>query len=159
MARIGFAREAARKLVRKAGMVSPPVDVFELAKSNGFSVYRREFSEELSGVLLNHADLKAIGVNARQAYVRQRFTLAHELGHYMLGHEDSLYVDIDDPTFDHSDDLEREANEFAAELLMPLHMLKQDARKGFTRDIEGLARRYQVGQQALWLRLLDSKLV
>ncbi|WP_307976301.1 ImmA/IrrE family metallo-endopeptidase [uncultured Streptococcus sp.] len=68
---------------------------------------------------------KVIFVNSREPLVRQRFTKAHELGHYVLGHEgvSNRLVDTSDYTF--FDRLkERAANSFAAELLMPKKLIK-----------------------------------
>lgn len=56
-----------------------------------------------------------IYVNILEPYKRQRFTKAHEIGHFVLGHGES---DREDYTIN-SDIKERAANQFAAELLMP----------------------------------------
>jgi len=56
--------------------------------------------------------------------VRRRFSIAHELGHWIL-HEDSVGFDSFDATDDFKQQVskaESEANEFASELLMPTHI-------------------------------------
>ena len=107
-----------------------------------------------------------IGVNSHHAPTRQRFTIAHEIGHYLLGKdEDQLHVDrgfdlkLRDLTArTGTDATEIKANRFAAELLMPEPFLREDAErlaldpfdeKG-TREF---ARRYGVSMQALVIRL------
>ena len=62
-------------------------------------------------------------------YVQQRFTIAHELGHHLLEHRDRFYVDLSanpqdgDPP-EYQSRHERDANEFAADVLMPAALLR-----------------------------------
>ena len=77
-----------------------------------------ELGHGLAGAYVRQGDGGVIFVNAGEALVRQRFTLAHELGHHVLGHESVI-----DPSADlegwSNDPREVEANRFAAELLAP----------------------------------------
>ena len=106
-----------------------------------------------------------IGVNSLHHSNRQRFTIAHECGHLRLHKGRQSYVDRsfrinrrDEVSSQATDAEEIEANRFAAELLMPYRMIKEDLR---TRrpDIEDedelreLADRYGVSLQALTLRI------
>ena len=83
---------------------------------------------DCSGLLLP-AEWRVV-LQAREPPARQRFTLAHELGHWVChvreGHEAPVYCRAADvaPTADRA--LEREANVFAAELLMPEPALRQE---------------------------------
>ena len=75
--------------------------------------------ERIAGVLLCHADGgRFIGVNADFGAVRQRFTLAHELGHVELSHQPRVdaAADVFGPG---RNPQEVEANYFAAEFLTP----------------------------------------
>lgn len=94
-----------------------------------------------------------IRFNRTDAQVRQRFTIAHELGHYFLGHGDQ---DRDDPRmFAESvrDPVERAANQFAAELLMPADELQALVQSGKMASIEELAKAFLVSKVAMTYRL------
>ena len=106
-----------------------------------------------------------IGVNKDHAPVRQRFTIGHEIGHLLLHDHDEVHVDRDfrvrmrsGASSQGTDRDEMEANRFAAELLMPLRLLRDDVEScefDLTDDDElrSLARRYGVSSQALAIRL------
>jgi Zn-dependent peptidase ImmA (M78 family) len=111
-----------------------------------------------------------IGVNASHPSARRRFTIAHELGHVLLLAHDDLHVDgklmLRDATSSQGNDRrEIEANAFAAELLMPVEMLRHEIvlRGGIDldddRDVGGLARIFGVSVQALLIRLSDRAFV
>jgi Zn-dependent peptidase ImmA (M78 family) len=165
MIRVGYARNLARKLVKDLKLSGPPVSEQEAARLAGLDVIPYDFPPEISGVLVYSGDIKAIGVNKSHAPVRQRFSIAHELGHFMLRHDNDFFLDFSDPAISQlgeeqaDNSAEIEANEFAAELLMPMDMLKQDYKTKRIRDPKELARRYKVSEQALWIRLLSLKLV
>lgn len=97
--------------------------------------------------------------NSTEASVRQRFTIAHEIGHYVLGHGDSLR----DPAANFSASAhnykETEANNFAAQLLMPKASLINDVRDNSIHSIESLSRRYKVSQVAMKYRLKNLGLI
>ena len=122
---------------------------------------------DISGFLLRRDDgSPVIGVNSHHPRVRQRFTVAHELGHYLLGDEDSLHIDRkfelklrSNLSSQGVDSDEIEANLFAAELLMPVFLLNQDLEDTQPFDISDeseirkLARKYGVSSQALMIRI------
>jgi Zn-dependent peptidase ImmA (M78 family) len=97
--------------------------------------------------------------------VRQRFTIAHEIGHLLLHEHDQVHVDRgfrvrlrSDISSQGTDRDEMEANRFAAELLMPLKMLQADVQSlefDLTDDdaLWALAKRYGVSTQAMTYRL------
>lgn len=93
-----------------------------------------------------------IAVNKNHHPNRQRFTVAHELGHYILNHgnkEDTLYRDKDgmyEPD-------EIEANEFAAELLMPSGVLRHLILEQGIANVTTLAQKFWVSEQAMLFRL------
>lgn len=166
MIRSRSSRERARQVLEMFGITEPPVNVGAIAERLGFIVAEHEFPEDTSAVLIIEPDLKAIGVNADHATVRQRFSVAHELGHFMHGHEDysprksgeTIKVEHNYNWNDPHQRMEIEANEFAAELLMPEPMLRRDLAASGALDVPALARRYQVSEQALWIQLMDTKL-
>jgi Zn-dependent peptidase ImmA (M78 family) len=107
-----------------------------------------------------------IGVNSHHPKTRQRFTIAHEVGHFCLHGHEELRVDKGlfvirnrDATSSTGTDIEEiEANLFAAELLMPAKWLERDLLEGLgsnKRDdnlISELAKKYLVSDQALTIR-------
>ncbi len=76
-------------------------------------------NDRIAGVLLKHGSGESfVAVNADHNPVRQRFTLAHELGHLCMGHQPR--VELSSDLFGATrDPQEVEANYFAAELLAP----------------------------------------
>jgi len=72
-----------------------------------------------------------------------------------MGHDDTRIID---DTFDKPTNKEQEANKFAAELLMPRNMLKRDIEEK-EYDIPMLAKRYEVSEQAISVRLLETALI
>lgn len=161
------AREAAEELLLEARVVKPPIPVERLARVRGAQVRYEPLDSDLSGMLFREEDRAIIGVNAFHPKSRQRFTIAHELGHLAL-HEPSptgVHVDHrflvrrrDERSSSATDREEIEANGFAAALLMPASMLEEDL-AGFEVDYEDeeltrrLADRYKVSLQAMTIRL------
>lgn len=134
------------------------IDPFEIAKKEGITVIPSKHLD-VNGQI--HKDPKTeeviIEYDISMHPNRQRFTLAHELGHYFLGHLDDGNIHFRDPSqnfnLDNYDPYESEANRFAANLLMPkekidflLHDLKMTT-------IEGMAQALQVSPAAITYRL------
>jgi len=148
--------EKIRDILHKLNIVAPPVPIEKIAELFSIKIFPYpNFPDNISGTIVNQNDSAIIGVNSNHAIVRQRFTIAHELGHFLLGHE--LGEKIIDDVFDKPNDKEREASEFAAELLMPRDFLKQDVLKKI--KIPDLAKQYMVSEQAMSIRLLKTGLI
>jgi Zn-dependent peptidase ImmA (M78 family) len=115
-----------------------------------------------------------IGVHSKHALVRQRFTIAHEIGHFVLRHhsESGEHVHVDEGwkvsarnerSAKGVDVHEIEANRFAAYLLMPEALLKAKvtALRRTTlseSDVLELAKDFKVSEQAMTLRLRSLRL-
>jgi len=102
---------------------------------------------------------KKIYVNKEDPISRRTFTIAHEIGHYVL-HKDEIQQDPDsyqvlfrDFTFQEDNLLEKEANTFAANLLVPAGMLVK--LKDYSASI--LSTLFNVSQQVISYRLEDLK--
>jgi Zn-dependent peptidase ImmA (M78 family) len=152
------ARDAADQLLAAANVTTPPVDVYDLAHRCGVRVLEFDFHDMVDGLVVQLDDGPAIGLDKNRDYEgRRRFTLAHELGHYVLRHAATFLVDFHDagssagqsPNYNWRN--ERAANAFAANLLMPADLLRADYRT--TPDVELLARRYEVSKPAMGFRL------
>lgn len=153
--RIVFARNVARKIIADLKIENPPIlignIIAHLKKSHNLSVYSWALGDNVDGIQITQGDVSAIAYNGAKHSHRQRFTVAHEIGHLLMGHTREAPMDL------YSDKPENiEANQFAAELLMPLHMLKNDF-QGDEKDIVLLAKRYFVSEEAMWRRLLECK--
>lgn len=159
-------RSLAEELLREAKISEPPVPIHKIAKNQGARLFLRPFDGELSGFIAKNDDNIVIGVNTSHARVRQRFTIAHELGHMLLHEQGEVHVDRkfhvklrNNVSSQGMDPEEVEANVFAAEVLMPKRFIDHDLR-GIgdvdlldTEVIDGLAERYNVSTQAIMFRL------
>lgn len=150
----------ASKLLREFEIMSEPVDVFAIADRLGARIQYENADDELSGALYrNDGNGPVIGVNARHHPNRQRFTVAHEIGHLLL-HDEPVFVDRvfrrDQVSSEAVDPLEIEANGFAAALLMPKEfVLRHTNGKAPLRSdaVERLAVHFEVSPQAMTFRL------
>ncbi len=156
-----------RKLLAENGIETAPVAVMQIAKACGARVTYDSLDSDLSGFLYRRNNQAVIGVNTHHAPVRQNFTIAHELGHFLLhDQEEQIHVDHefkvrirrrDNLSSQGVDEAEREANYFAASLLMPEEFLENDIEDEidlFDDDfLYDLARKYGVSTQALMNRL------
>jgi Zn-dependent peptidase ImmA (M78 family) len=166
-------REMVEKLLAKHKVGYGEVPVEKIVASYGIELKLDKVDDELSGFLVRDQETKRsiIGANRAHHPHRQRFTVAHELGHFLLHRGQTVHLDETRQAFTinlrdaHSakgeDDDEREANLFAAELLMPAKFLEKDL-EGVTLDLLGdpsllerLAKKYKVSTQALTFRLAN----
>ncbi len=151
----------ANELLRSAGVVEPPVDVISIAVLLGATIRHEITKDDISGALHRREDGPVIGVNALHSQSRQRFTIAHEIGHLILHKHESVFIDRvyrrDSQSSEALDPVEIEANKFAAALLMPKDLISSaEPGKGSplsSDDVEELARRFAVSQQAMTFRL------
>ncbi len=144
-----------------AGITEAPVDMDKVAKALGFTIIPHDFPEDTSGVIFIEGNTKSIGVNKNHSPKRQRFTAAHEFGHYLNGHQhyDEEGKMFEDKEFDYLNPQhrqEKEADAFAAELLMPKHFLEKDLAK-YGLDLPKLIEFYKVSEQAMWIRLTSLR--
>src|SRR3989344_5131900 len=148
MIRSRLAREKAHNILSMYKIIEPPVDVRKISNLLGFKIILFDFPETLSAVIKIESTKKIIAVNKNKPEVRQRFSIAHELGHYLSGHDNfshqrETFIDRDKKYLDPHHREEEEADEFAAELLMPEFMLKKDALEHKLDAVE-LSKKYNV---------------
>lgn len=159
-------------MLAQSAVHKPPIPVERIA-SRWAHIVREALGDEISGMLvpLNEAAGKrrwAILVNAAHAPVRQRFTIAHELGHlllhgYQTAHADKNFkIRLRDTQSSQGSVFEEiEANRFAAELLMPEAVLTRMLRdhaleyadEASDGELERLAALFEVSKQAFSIRL------
>lgn len=136
-----------------------PVQLGKLAKALGLTVKSSTLPAGISGEIRPSGDGYMIKVNRHDSSGRQRFTLAHEIGHYVL-HRDHIGAGISDDALyrsNLSDAREAEANRFAADLLMPRNLLDAEiAARGPTplsEKVPELAAHFGVSERAMKIRL------
>ena len=97
-----------------------------------------------------------IDINGKHSEKRRRFTLAHEIAHFVL-HREFLDGELTDNQMYRSrlgDEKEREANRFAAQILMPAKLVRVAWNAG-AEDLSRLARAFDVSEQAMEIRLAE----
>jgi Zn-dependent peptidase ImmA (M78 family) len=160
-------------LLTSNNITTAPVDIGKIAKSLQLEIVKQDADDKISGMLVNDFGNKKalIGVNRKHHINRQRFTIAHEIGHFLLHHFQGVHFDgentglqinfRDDKSASGEDLYEREANLFAAELLMPRTLLEADISKIknlslIDKDdltLKSLADKYKVSVRAITYRL------
>lgn len=171
-ARIHSAEARATEVLQELRIREAPIPVEQVALKLGLQVERATLGDDVSGLLVVQDGHGVIGVSSAQALVRQRFTIAHEIGHFLL-HKEKMPVFIDkqffkpylaafrDSTSSTGEDrMEREANSFAAALLMPASMVRHAIAElgvDFADEdaIDELAKRFQVSRQAMTFRVAN----
>lgn len=106
---------------------SPPVKLPELARALGVQIKASTLSPGISGEIRPAVSGYIIRINRHDPLKRQRFTVAHELAHFIL-HRDQIGDGIEDDVLYRStlsDRREQEANRLAADILMPEALLSE----------------------------------
>lgn len=134
-----------------------PVDPHRIAAALGIRVVARGGADDpgyaYSGYFDNSGGQPVIEYNVSEALVRQRFTLAHELGHYALGHASSPRDTPANFSTGVVDKAERLANLFAGDLLMPEKELRLLLQSGTFKDVDDFTRPFQTSRAAMLHRL------
>ena len=140
-----------------------PVKLGQLAKELGVSVLVSSMTTVISGQIKREGNRYIIRGNRYEARERQRFTIAHELSHFILHRSiiDGSPDGIKDNVLYRSGEPERvelEANRLAVDIIMPMHLVMKvlsDEFNGVVTEaaIESLAERFQVLKAAMEIRL------
>ncbi|MGI6083440.1 MAG: ImmA/IrrE family metallo-endopeptidase [Limnochordia bacterium] len=148
---------AVARWVRRRYRASTPVDAVWLASRMGLRVECTCLPAHRPGYLICcDPDVQVILLNRRDSVHRRNWTCAHELGHYVMHRDVRLIHAFSSGRRCPSQRLlEREANRFAAELLMPAgEVLELAPTMCFLR----LAAHFGVSRQAMHLRLLEMNM-
>lgn len=160
-----------KKLLDVNYISSPPVPVDQIAESLGaiLSFEPFEGKDDLSGLLYRDGKNTIIGINSAHAQTRQRFSIAHEVGHLML-HDKELFVDKvvrinfrENKSSPAINKEEIQANKFAAELLMPKSFINDEIDKlinkkqSFVKEeiVDHLSKAFSVSPLAMEYRLIN----
>ena len=151
-------RREADQLLKAAGVDGAPIVLRDVVSYLNLSLVERArepFSSEAALVPLGEGH--AIELRGTSNARRRRFTIAHEIGHFLL-HPERAVTERGGATNKTMAACEREANQFAAELLMPEHLVRQAVLEEGP-DARLLADRFDVSAQAMHLRLRRLGLV
>lgn len=152
--RIGSARNTARSLLKLAKINTYPIKLVEIAKLiPDLIITGAELEDEISGMQGTYKGISFIQYNAMHSTHRNRFTVAHELGHAVLGHTAN---GCNRNSFNTRNINEIEANQFAAELLMPLSLLKKALDTITT--VDKLSKAFWVSKESMGWRIKDTGL-
>ncbi len=145
-------------------MYKIPVDVVKIANSNDIKVYEGDLDKKISGAIRYEKEENKfeILINKNDIKVRQRFTIAHELGHYFLHqeflkdekiHVDTMYRALNNNAeeIEEARKREKEVDYFAGALLMNRTLLEKMHKEN--KSIKELAEIFKVSVSAMTVRL------
>lgn len=161
-----YIEEIAQELLKRYNCYKAGFNVYNFANKLKITVLNKDMSDDVSGLFVRKGNESIISVNKNETKQRKRFTVAHELGHFFL-HSDEKPVFVDKSpkvlyrnSASSTGELhqEREANAFAAALLMPRGLLKREilnANKTTPNPIKLLSDKFEVSEQAMSFRLAN----
>jgi hypothetical protein len=173
---VRYARSQAEKLVERLGMMhDAPIDVKAIAQALHLKVIEANLGPGVSGLLVSDGLNAQVCVQKGNTTQRKRFTVAHEIGHHLLGHqfESGEHVLVDRGYYISErgarasagvDPKEIEANRFAAALLMPSKMVRAEVSTLggvplLDSAVTDLASIFDVSEQAMTIRLKELDLL
>lgn len=168
--------DLAFQMVSNAKITKAPVDVDLIAKYCNVKIEKTDLGGDVTGLLVAHGDFATIAYNPDQSDQRRRFTIAHELGHFVLHRDaesDTVFVDKDFIVKYRSNKMysdlelrqEQEANTFAASLLMPKEFILDEITSPKLKNlseqavIPKLAQIFNVSVPAMTFRLTNLNLL
>lgn len=161
------AQKAANDLIKELEIDSAPVDIEKIARHLDVAIQYEELDDDVASLLVVSKGVSTIAVNKTQSIARQRFAIAHCLGHKVLHVKkpDTLFIDkafkLYAPKNDtHMGEFKREceANFFAENIIMPEGVVKKEI-EGKEVDLEDelqirkLEKKFVVSAQVLGYRL------
>lgn len=159
-----YIEEKAEELLLKHNMFEPNFDIKKLSKKIGISLTEEKLGDDVSGFFVMVDTKPVITYRKGENKNRSRFTIAHELGHYVLhSKEQPIFIDkkpkmmFRNAASSTGEMLkEREANAFAAALLMPKKLIIDEVNvvSDYIEDaIKSLSDKFGVSEQAMSFRL------
>lgn len=137
----------------KYNQKSCPVRITAITEEYGIDVYNLSMSSNISGAIIKEGDKYVIYVNDKHPKNRQRFTIAHEIAHYIL-HKEKIGDNLTDNAMYRSklsNVFERQANILASEILMPVNFVMQFIEEN--KSVSEMASLFKVSEGAMRIRL------
>lgn len=159
----------AQEILRDHNLLQFPVDPLKVARALNIKVMNAKFSDpNISGVISKRGNEVSILLDYDDIPARKRFSIAHEIGHYVLHMNDADDYEIIDNEdnyrttahdldgWDNKRRMEWEANTFAAALLMDEGLVRKEWE--LEKNIKILAWKFQVSESAIAVRLSSLNL-
>lgn len=156
--------EKAENILSSYKIDSVPVNAIEIAKRANILIQYAP-SKKFSGVIYRKDGIAFMAISSSESNTRQRFTIAHELGHFFLHPQKDTFIEFRDNKKNIARGIkEVQANQFAAALLMPKKILEKDVKNfmetGITESvIRFLADKYLVSEDAMKYRLMNLNFI
>lgn len=163
---------AAAQKIHSAKDSGIPVKIIEICNNMGFSIFQQELPKSICGYIAIDGELKdrfdtdrIISVNRNESNKRRRFTVAHELGHFLFDFDPNKIQFYNAFERDHNEseedeeDNEKLANRFAAELLMPTDKFEKEYTRIFNKYNGSSEQLYETVQELSDLFLVPPKAV
>lgn len=158
--------EKAEEVLKREKLYKAGFDIFKLTKELNIEIVPKKLSNDISGFLAINNGKAIISFNENEkSEQRRRFTVAHELGHFFLHSKNQpLFIDKTPKIMFRNNASstgeilkEREANAFAAAILMPQNLIVEEIENLIENDaleiITKLAEKFKVSEQAMSFRL------
>ena len=152
--------------VMNFGKKNYEVNLDRLTRALDIEVHTKNLGGEISGLLVIKNGRASIGLDSDQSHERRRFTIAHELGHFFLHRNlKETFVDEVFARSGNSNQIEREANAFAAALLMPKKIIDDAISENFgdkpirDEEIAILAKFFKVSGVSMTYRLVNLNII
>jgi hypothetical protein len=149
----------AERLLQELGVTEPnEIDLEAIAYHVSARVRFRNL-EGCEAHITGNADEAIITVNQRSSFRRARFSIAHELGHWKYHRGRRLVCRVDDIQPRSAISVERVADGFAADLLMPAYLFQPLSRqqpKLTFKAVFALAEEFKTSREATAIRLVES---
>lgn len=124
----------AEQFCQDNGINEYPVKIVNICNQKGIKVFEEYINPDVSGLIVvdekeweKYGTNKFIVVNLADSPERRRFTIAHELAHYVLHRRDNLlyaHRDVNNQSL-RQNEIEAEANYFATNILMPENLVRE----------------------------------
>lgn len=162
------------KIIEDNGIFEAPVNLEKICQVFDIEIEPIDADDNLSGFfVVGENQRKIIGFNKSHNENRMRFTIAHELGHFQLHFkgEHKFFIDNNNHKFFRNEKSslgeikrEREANAFAAALLMPISLLETELEKLHKQSdlkniIKTLSKKFKVSEQSISYRLINLGII
>lgn len=157
-------KQKALKVLSDNYIIEPFVNVFDIANGEGISIEYRKMPQgntDVSGFF--DSTTRTIYVNVDNSIARRTYTVAHELGHYFLKHKPDEYglYRRNNSYNGIKEQKEKEADYFAANLLMPESMIRKELKEYpfLKSSIQLLANMFGVSPSAMAYRLMNLRII
>lgn len=169
--------EAVERILEENNITQPPINVMKIASSMGISLFEANFKDpNVVGIIVDAKEKikpyncqRFIATDVNSYPTRRLFTIAHEIGHFVMhcSRENDYFErdHYDDELNDFRDEVEKTADKFAASLLLPAEMFKQFVLKSSAYEhgnkeqlIKDIQKKFLVSYKTAALRLQETNL-